>query len=142
MYHMGMYHMYAGGTSVPVLHPFRFREVKMAPNTLPFLRGTLDVLILRTLSGGTLHGYDLSRRIGALSQAAFQVEEGVLYPALRRLENKGWLQAAWGQTETGREARFYEITPAGRRHLTDQLAMWKRYVYAMSLVLYPETAEP
>ena len=113
----------------------------MASSTLPFLRGTLDVLILRTLSGGPLHGYDLSRRIGELSRSAFHVEEGVLYPALRRLENRGWLQATWGQTETGREARFYEITPAGRRHLKAQLAMWERYVHAMSLVLYPETAE-
>ena len=110
----------------------------MSRKNLTILRGTLDILILRTLSSDEMHGYEISRRIGERSDAAFRVDEGVLYPALRRMEGEGWLSAEWGQTETGRDARFYTITSEGRTHLKEQLQMWKRYVRAMELVIDPE----
>lgn len=110
----------------------------MSRKNLTILRGTLDILILRTLRSAEMHGYEISRQIGERSGEAFRVDEGVLYPALRRMEGKGWLGAEWGQTDTGREARFYRITPAGLTHLTEQLKMWERYVRAMSLVIDSE----
>ncbi len=100
------------------------------------LKGTLDVLILKTLSWGPLHGYAVSRWLRETSEDAFRVEEGALYPALRRLEKKGWLESSWGMTETKREAKFYSLTEDGRRHLTSEVNAWTRYVEAMSRVLY------
>ena len=100
------------------------------------LRGTLDLLVLRTLSHGPLHGYAVSRFIRESSQQALQIEEGALYPALRRLEKKGYLEAWWDATETGREAKFYELTPNGRAHLDTELVQWERYVEAMRQVLF------
>jgi len=113
----------------------------MSWKPLTLFRGTLDILILRTLRSHPLHGYDVSRRITELSDDAFQVGEGVLYPALRRLEERGWLRAEWDITGTGREARFYEITDVGREQLAHELQTWERYVEAMSQVLYPREAE-
>ncbi len=103
--------------------------------TVKLLKGTLDVLILKTLSREPMHGYAISRRIRDTTESVFTVEEGALYPALRRLEQKGLLRGRWGQTDTGREAKFYALTRAGHRQLETGLAAWDRYVEAMSRVL-------
>ena len=111
------------------------------PPPLDLLKGTLDVLLLKTLSYGPLHGYAVSRQIRELTGDALQVEEGALYPALRRLEHRGFLRSSWGLTELQREARFYELTDAGRRELEKGVRDWQRYVEAMSSVLLrPATA--
>jgi len=102
---------------------------------LDLVKGTLDVLILRTLSWGPLHGYAVSKAIRESSREALSVEEGALYPALRRLERRGLVSARWGTTETGREARFYRLTRAGESHLAQEMRSWERYVEAMARVL-------
>ena len=107
----------------------------MAESSLELLKGTLDVLILKTLHGGAMHGYGISRSIREATKDAFRVEEGALYPALRRLEKRGLVEANWGVTDTGREARFYALTPAGRAELSSELSSWHRYVEAMGRVL-------
>ncbi|HSM59542.1 MAG TPA: PadR family transcriptional regulator [Longimicrobiales bacterium] len=107
----------------------------MAERSLELLKGTLDVLILKTLSTAPLHGYGVSRWIREATGHDFQVEEGALYPALRRLEKKGLVESEWGRTDTGREAKFYRITDAGRRALESELRTWARYVRAMDRVL-------
>jgi transcriptional regulator len=107
----------------------------MGDGSLDLFKGTLDVLILRTVSGGRLHGYAISKAILEKSGEVFDVEEGALYPALRRLEQKGLLVGAWGRTESGREARFYTLTAAGRERLSVEVEKWERYVEAMGRVL-------
>ena len=107
----------------------------MGGSPLELLKGTLDLLILKTLSEGPLHGYGVSLSIREATDSVFQVEEGALYPALRRLEKKGLLEAAWDVTDTGREAKFYGLTPAGTAELNSRLARWRRYVRAMTQVL-------
>jgi transcriptional regulator len=102
---------------------------------MDLIKGTLDILILKTVSWGPLHGYAISRWIRETSGEELTVEEGALYPALRRLEKKGWLTAEWGETETGREARFYTLTADGRARLQVEVSTWQRYVAAMSRVL-------
>ena len=106
--------------------------------SLDLLKGTLDVLILKALSWGPCHGYGISKAIRAATEGAFQVEEGALYPALRRLERRGQVSAEWGETETGRRARFYRLSPAGRETMEQEVQTWGRYVDAMSRVLYAE----
>jgi PadR family transcriptional regulator PadR len=103
--------------------------------SLELLKGTLDVLLLKTLSGGPLHGYAISRLIRTATDEAFQVDEGALYPALRRLEKRGLVEAEWSVTDTGREARFYRLTEAGETELTSGVRTWRRYVEAMGRVL-------
>ena len=112
----------------------------MGDNRLTILRGTLDILVLRTLAGGAMHGYEISQRIARQSEDAFIIEEGVLYPALRRLEARGLLTAEWAETETGREARFYELTAEGKSELQALMSTWERYVHAMDLILQPGRA--
>jgi transcriptional regulator len=102
---------------------------------MKLIKGTLDVLILKTLSWGGMHGYAISRSIRAQTAEVLRIEEGALYPALRRLEHRGLVDSAWGVTETGREARFYTLTAAGAQRLRSELADWRRYVEAMSRVL-------
>jgi len=99
------------------------------------LQGTLDLLILTTLSLEPLHGYAIAQRIAASSRALLQVPQGSLYPALHRLENKGWLSAEWDQTETGREAKFYKLTRKGRLQLEHELADWKRLSDGIGFIL-------
>jgi transcriptional regulator len=103
---------------------------------MELLKGTLDVLILKTLSAEPLHGYGIAKALRAASHEAFQVEEGALYPALRRLEKRGLLEAEWGTTETGREARFYRLTSAGTEALEGETRSWSRYAAAMARVLF------
>lgn len=107
----------------------------MSRSSLDLLKGTLDVLILKTVSWGPMHGYAISRWLRETTEDCFHVEEGALYPALRRLEKKGWLEAEWGLTDTGRQAKFYRLTNAGEQRLAHEVALWNRYVDAMSRVL-------
>jgi PadR family transcriptional regulator, regulatory protein PadR len=107
----------------------------MGETSLTLLKGTLDVLILRTLGGQALHGYAISRWIREQSGDLFRVEEGALYPALRRLEERGLIEGDWSLTETGREAKFYTLTAAGRQRMQVEVRDWRRYVDAMARVL-------
>ena len=99
------------------------------------LQGTLDVLILKTLSPGPMHGWGISQRIQQLSEDVLQVNQGSLYPALYRLENQGWIKAEWGTSENNRRAKFYELTRAGRRQLTEETESWERVSAAVARVL-------
>jgi len=108
----------------------------MTEHSLELIKGTLDVLVLKTVSWGPLHGYGVSRALRRATDDAFQVEEGALYPALRRLEKRGLLASEWGVTGTGRDAKFYRLTQAGERELAEEVRSWGRYVEAMSNVLY------
>jgi transcriptional regulator len=99
------------------------------------LQGTLDLLILRTLAGGLLHGYAIAQRIQQRSDDLLVVEEGSLYPALYRMEEKGWIRAQWGKSENNRRAKYYELTRAGRKQLEEETAIWQRVCRAISLVL-------
>ena len=97
--------------------------------------GTLDILILRTLRGGGLHGYAIGKAIRDRSAGVLAVEEGALYPALHRLEGKRLLEGEWGRTETGRRAKFYRLTPSGRGHLERESARWLEYSGAVAAIL-------
>ncbi|MBV9880188.1 MAG: PadR family transcriptional regulator [Gemmatirosa sp.] len=99
------------------------------------LHGTLDALVLKTLSWGPRHGYAISRWLRETSGEAIQVEEGSLYPALYRLEREGWITAEWGMTELDRRARFYALTPAGQRQLGAEVDGFRRFVEAVSPIL-------
>jgi PadR family transcriptional regulator PadR len=98
------------------------------------VQGTLDLLILKTLSLAPKHGWAIAKRIQQISQEVLQVQQGSLYPALHRLEQQGWIGAAWGETETGRQAKFYSLTEAGRIQLEKELAQWERLSNAINLV--------
>lgn len=99
------------------------------------LQGTLDLLILRTLQNQIMHGWAISERIQQISQDVLQVNQGSLYPALHRLEHQGWIKAEWGISELGRRARFYRITPAGRRQLQAEHENWAKMALAIGRVL-------
>jgi len=99
------------------------------------LKGTLDMLILKVVAFGPIHGYAISQRIQQISNDFFQVPEGSLYPALHRLEDGEWLQAKWEETETGREAKFYTLTRKGRKRLSTEMANWERLSEAVALIL-------
>jgi PadR family transcriptional regulator, regulatory protein PadR len=99
------------------------------------LHGTLDTLVLRTLAWGPRHGYAIARWIATVSDDALQIEEGSLYPALYRLERKGWIEAEWGLSETKRRVKLYQLTPAGRERLTLETAQWHRFTEAVGKVL-------
>ena len=102
---------------------------------LDLLRGTVDLMILKTLSWGPMHGLAVLRWIERVTADRLQIEEGALYPALHRMEQKGWLEATWGYTEKNRKAKFYRLTPRGRRQLAEELSKWSRYTEAMELLL-------
>lgn len=99
------------------------------------LHGTLETLVLKTLSGGRRHGYAIARAIEDATESVVGIEEGSLYPALYRMERKGWVEAEWGLSELGRRAKFYRLTPKGRRQLAVQAAEWARFAAAISRVL-------
>jgi PadR family transcriptional regulator PadR len=106
------------------------------PNDL--VQGTLDLLILRTLSLEPQHGWAIAKRIQQLSNEVLQVQQGSLYPALHRLEQKKWIKAKWAETETGREAKFYMLTSSGKEQLEREAANWSRLSAAINLVLETE----
>jgi transcriptional regulator len=99
------------------------------------LQGTLDLLILRMLALGPMHGWAIAARIEQVSQEVLQITQGALYPALHRLEQQGWLRADWRKTETGRDAKFYALTRTGRTQLDKELAQWERLSHAVGLVI-------
>src|SRR5579864_3518533 len=102
------------------------------------IQGTLDLLILKTISIEPKHGWAIAKRIEQVSAEVLQVSQGALYPALHRLEQQGWIRAEWGESDTGREAKFYSLTRAGRRQLESDTANWKRLTGAIDLVLQQE----
>jgi PadR family transcriptional regulator PadR len=104
-----------------------------------FLKGTLDMLILKVVALGPIHGYAISQRIQQISKDFFQVPQGSLYPALHRLEDRAWLASEWRESETGREAKFYTLTRKGRKQLETELVYWERLSDAVALIL--RTAE-
>jgi PadR family transcriptional regulator len=105
------------------------------PLTLPLPLGTLDMLILRTLTLGALHGYAIAQHIAALSDGVLSVDQGSLYPALERLLNKGWATAAWAESPTKRQARYYTITASGRKQLGEKVSDYKRVSAAIARVM-------
>ena len=107
------------------------------PSSLELLQGTLDLLVLKSLSMGPLHGYAVARIIRERSDDVFLVEEGALYPALHRLERQRWIASEWGVSENNRKAKYYELTSRGRAQLRAELSTWQRYVKAVSGVLQP-----
>jgi len=102
---------------------------------LDLLQGTLDMLILKVVALGPIHGYGISQRIRQISKEVLNVPQGSLYPALHRLEKRGWLLAEWGQSENGREAKFYQLSREGRRQLSREEATWERLTDAVRLIL-------
>ena len=109
----------------------------MSPNDskAEFLKGTLDMLILKVVALGPIHGYAISQRIQQISKEFFQVQQGSLYPALHRLEDRGWLAAEWKATDTGREAKFYTLTRKGRKQLETEVRNWEQTAAAVALIL-------
>ncbi|MDQ2670085.1 MAG: PadR family transcriptional regulator [Gemmatimonadota bacterium] len=105
---------------------------------LELIRGTLDLLILKTLSWNPMHGLAIVRWIESATNEQLMIEEGALYPALHRMEQKGWLAGDWGYTEQGRKVKTYKLTPQGRRQLTAELSRWDRYTAAVGLLLAAE----
>jgi PadR family transcriptional regulator PadR len=99
------------------------------------LKGTLDMMILRTLIGGDAHGHTIAKVIERTSEEVLEVEQGSLYPALHRLENRGWLSSYWGVSENNRKAKYYRLTRAGRRRLTLEAGRWRRMARAIALVM-------
>jgi PadR family transcriptional regulator PadR len=107
----------------------------MPPDSLDLLQGTLDVLVLRALSWGPMHGYGVARFIKQGSNDAFRVLDGALYTSLHRMEERGWIDSEWGTSEKGKRAKFYRLTAAGRRALRDETATWNQYAAAVAAVM-------
>ena len=107
----------------------------MPEPSVEVLKGTLDVLILKSLSWGPGHGYAVSRWIREVTDEALSIEEGALYPALHRLEQRGWIAAEWGVSDNNRRARYYKLTPQGRQQLRREVSSWDRFAAAVSKVL-------
>ena len=99
------------------------------------IQGTLDLLILRTLSLQSMHGWGIAQRLRQVSKEVLQVNQGALYPALHRLEQQGWIRAKWGESENNRRAKYYSLTPDGAKYLRQEHAQWKRLSQAIGLVL-------
>lgn len=107
----------------------------MPPDKSELLQGTLDLLILKVVALGPIHGYAISQRLRQISKDVLQVQQGSLYPALHRLQQRELVVAAWGESDSGRQARFYKLTPKGRRWLDEEEKTWQRMSKAISLVL-------
>jgi len=113
----------------------------MAPlEKADLLQGTLDLLILKVVALGPVHGYGISQRIRQISDDVLQVQQGSLYPALHRLEKRGWITADWGESDNGRQARFYRLSAKGRRQLAAEEETWNRLSKAVGLILQTEPA--
>ena len=110
---------------------------RKAPSRVDLLQGTLDLLILRTLSREPQHGHAIAKHIRRTSEELFRVETGSLYPALYRLEAKGWISAEWALSDKGKRARYYRLTAAGRKQLDSEHSKWQAFARAMGLVLNP-----
>lgn len=108
----------------------------MSPE-IEILRGTLDVILLRTLTRGPMHGYAVSRWIRERTDDQLHIEEGALYPALHRLERKRWVESTWGYSENNRKAKYYRLTASGRRRLQVETATWQQYAMLVSRILQP-----
>ena len=111
----------------------------MAEEKTELLKGTLDMLILKVVALGPIHGYAIAQRIQQISRNFFQLQQGSLYPALHRLEDRGWLRATWKAAETGREAKFYALTTKGKKQLEAEVRNWEHLTNAVALIL--RTAE-
>ena len=107
----------------------------MANDPASIVPGTLDLLILKALALGELHGLGVSRRIEQITRGTFNVKPGSLFPALHRMEDAGWLSAAWGASENNRKAKYYRLTPKGRRQLEAEIGEWKRIAVAITFAL-------
>jgi PadR family transcriptional regulator len=116
----------------------------MKPNPhsrMELLQGTLDLLILRTLLAGPAHGHAIAKHIQRTSEDLLQVETGSLYPALHRLEAKGWVAASWELSDKGKRARFYHLTPFGRKQLASEQSKWKAFTRAVGMIVNPRNQE-
>ena len=109
----------------------------MASQSLDLIRGTLDVLILKSLNDRPQHGYGIGRWIRQETEGELKIEEGALYPALHRLENRKWVASSWGITENGRRAKYYRLTANGAKHLKAEVERWTRYAKAVGRILHP-----
>jgi PadR family transcriptional regulator PadR len=107
----------------------------MPPDKSDLLQGTLDMLILKIVALGPVHGYGISLRIRQISKEVLQVQQGSLYPALHRLEKRGWLKADWGESDSGRKAKFYSLSAKGRKQLIAEESNWNRLAEAVSVIL-------
>ena len=110
----------------------------MSARRVDLLQGTLDLIVLKLLQAGPANGWELTQSIQTTSRGAFGVNYGTLYPALHRLEARGWISAKWGVTDNNRRARFYTLTAAGRRQLAAEQEEWERFTEALGLILRPE----
>jgi PadR family transcriptional regulator, regulatory protein PadR len=131
------------GARVHVVFPheiaYLLLAINMSPNNSEIPYGTLDLMVLKTLAGlGPLHGYGIARRIEQVAQGSLALNQGTIYPALLRLEQKGWIKSDWGTSENNRRARFYSITPAGKRHLAAETDSWARTVEIVNRLLEAE----
>ena len=111
------------------------------PKVVDLLQGTLDMLILKAVSLGALHGYGILVRIQQLSREAFEIPQGSLYPALYRLEHRGWIEAEWGESDNNRKAKYYRLTAAGRKQLRVETEEWNRMTLAVANVLHSTSEE-
>jgi PadR family transcriptional regulator PadR len=116
-------------------------QKEQSKERLDLLQGTLDLLILRTLIFGSQHGQGIARAIQQTSEQELLVEHGALYPALQRLEERDWISAKWGTSTNNRKARFYSLTPAGRKQLVTETTKWQRLSAAIARVLGPQTTD-
>jgi PadR family transcriptional regulator, regulatory protein PadR len=107
----------------------------MPPDKSDLLQGTLDMLILKIVALGPVHGYGISRRIRQISKEVLQVQQGSLYPALHRLEKRGWLKADWGESDNGRKAKFYSLSAKGRKQLIAEESNWNRLAAAVAVIM-------
>jgi PadR family transcriptional regulator, regulatory protein PadR len=123
----------------PIGSPHRLRGVMTgtAPSPLPLLQGSLDLLVLGAVASRATHGYGIATRIRERSRGVLEVEDAALYQALHRLERQGLLLAEWGLSENNRRARYYSITPSGRKRLREEAAKWEQYADAVAAVLAP-----
>ena len=114
---------------------------KMNQRDSEMLKGTLDMMILRTLVGGDAHGHTIAKVIERTSEDVLEVEQGSLYPALHRLEDRGWVSSYWGSSENNRKAKFYRLTAAGRKQLLREASRWRQMTRAIGMVMGEELAE-